>query len=257
MSKVKTYYEVIEARRKKYKLADTISLGGVNIISGQHKDPQAVKVEHSRLKYVNPDAELKVTESMQSYPNIPELIRGKIPGVEVLGPKEGEYTIYMRGVATIHGATRPLILIDGNIATFEELQIMPVSSIERIDILKQVGSTVIFGLAGANGVINLITKAGGVPPVYIPVEYSARLKTSGYSEARIFYSPQHQSDSKTEYNPDLRSTIYWNPDLNLDGNKTVNLNYYNCDNASVTKIIVEGITTEGIPVTGKAEYEVR
>ena len=39
-------------------------------------------------------------------------------------------------------------------------------------------------------------------------------------------------------------------------NKAV-LNYYNGDNTSTMDITLEGITTTGIPVTGKAEYEVK
>jgi|WetSurMetagenome_2_1015567.scaffolds.fasta_scaffold04530_8 hypothetical protein len=256
-SKIRSYYNIIEAKRKKFKLADTISVGEVSIISERHKDPQTAKLESSRSKYLNPDAELKVAESMESYPNIPEVMRGKIPGVEVIGPKEGKYTIIIRGQSSINGVTLPLVLIDGKKATFEDLLLMPVSIIDRIDVLKQVGSTIIFGLEGANGVINLITKAGGVPAIYKPGEYSAKLKISGYNEARIFYSPQHPPDSKSEFNPDLRSTLYWNPDISLDGNTEVKLNYYNGDNAAMKRIVVEGITNSGIPVTGKAEYEVR
>ena len=93
--KLKSYYSINEAIRRKYKLSDTINLGEVNIISEQHKDFQTFKTEESRLKYVKPDAELIVTEPMESYPNIPELIRGKIPGVEVLGPIGGPiYNLY-------------------------------------------------------------------------------------------------------------------------------------------------------------------
>ena len=262
-SRLETYYKINEAIRKKYKLSDTIDLGEVNIISERHRDPQTIKVESSRSKYGKPDTELIVTEQMESYPNIPELIRGKIPGVEVLGPKEGEYIIYIRGVGSINGPTRPLVLIDGNPATFEDLILLPISIIDRIDVLKLVSSTVIFGLQAekdgqaANGVINLITKAGGVTGAYKPVEYSASIKISGYSASRIFYSPLHLPDSNSDLNPDLRSTLYWNPDINLEGRNEVILNYHNGDNSSLIRIIAEGITTTGIPVTGKAEYEVR
>jgi hypothetical protein len=263
-SKLKSYYTINEAIKKKYKLSDTISLGEVNIISERQKDPQTAKVESSRLKYVKPDDELIVTEPMEGYRNIPELIRGKIPGVEVLGPDlNGDYKIYIRGVVSIEGPTLPLVLIDGNQATFEDLLLMPVTIIDRIDVLKLVSSTVIFGLQAdkngqaANGVINLITKAGGVSGVYKPVEYSAKFKISGYIASRIFYSPQHLSDSNSDFKPDLRSTLLWNPDINLEGTNEVILNYYNGDNSSLVRIITEGITTTGIPVTGKAEYEVR
>jgi hypothetical protein len=264
--KLKSYYKINEAIRKKYKLSDTIKVGEVNIISERHKDPQTVKVESSRLKYEKPDAELIVTESMGGYLNVPELMRGKIPGVEVIS-NNGGYAINIRGGqlsarglkkdSTYGGAMPPLVLIDGNQVSFEDLINMPISIIDRIDVLKQVGSTVIFGLQGFNGVINMITKAGGVPPVYKPVKYSARFKISGYSASRIFYSPQHLADSDSDFKPDLRSTLLWKPDINLEGNKEVILNYYNGDNSSLVRIIAEGITTTGIPVTGKAEYEVR
>lgn len=262
---LKSYYTVNEAIKKKYKLSDTINLGEVNIISERHEDSQTVKVESSRLKYVKPDAELIVTEQMGGYRNIPELMRGKIPGVEVLGPDiNGEYKIYIRGVATINGPSLPLVLIDGNPATFEDLWLMPISVIDRVDVLKLVSSTVIFGLQAdkkngeaANGVINLITKAGGVPEVYKPVDYTAKLKISGFSVSRIFYCPQHLPDSNTDLNPDLRSTLYWNHDINLEGTNEVVLNFYNGDTSSLIRVIAEGITTTGIPVTGKAEYEVR
>ena len=72
LSKLKSYYTINETIKKKYKLTDTISIGEVNIISELHKDPQTVKVESSRLKYVKPDDELIITEPMEGYRNFPE-----------------------------------------------------------------------------------------------------------------------------------------------------------------------------------------
>jgi hypothetical protein len=139
--------------------------------------------------------------------------------------------------------------------TLEDLVTIPVNFIERIDVLKSVGSSVIFGIEGASGVINVITRAGG--PGYIPVNYSKNIRISGYNSPRIFYSPAHLHDSNSDYNPDLRSTLLWKPDINIVGNEKVDLNYYNGDNTSFVRLSAEGITTTGIPVTGKAEYEVR
>jgi len=89
------------------------------------------------------------------------------------------------------------------------------------------------------------------------VECSTNIRFSGYNAPRIFYSPQHSSDSTSSFKPDLRYTIYWNPNINLEGNKDIILNYYNGDNISTISIISEGITSTGIPVTGKTEYEVQ
>ncbi len=253
-SKLKSYYKINEAIRKKYKLSDTISLGEVNIISERPKDFQTIKIEHSRSMYGKPDAELIITQQMESYHNLAELIRGKIPGVEVLG-SEPDYKIRIRGTNTLTGNSTPLILVDGIQGSINDLITMPVNFIDRIDVLKSGGTSAIFGLQGSNGVINLITRAGG--SAYAPVDYSVNLRISGYSVSRIFYSPQHLSDLNSTFDPDLRSTLLWKPDINLEGNKEVLLNYYNGDTSSLIKIIAEGITSTGIPVTGVAEYEVR
>jgi hypothetical protein len=255
-NKLKSFYKINESIRKKYKLSDTISIGEVHIISEKHKDPQTIKIESSRLKYGTPDAELIITDHMEGYTNLAELMKGKFAGVEVV-LVGGKYYIYFRGLSTINGDPNPLLLIDGNPVSFDELPDIPISQIERIDVLKNVASTTIYGLRGGCGVINLITKAGGVPDVHKPVDYSAKLKISGYSDSRIFYSPTYLKDSNSDYNPDLRSTLYWKPDINLESTKEVILNYYNGDNSSLIRIIAEGITTTGIPVTGKAEYEVK
>ena len=251
--KLESYYTINEAIRKKYKLSDTINLGEVNIISERHKDPQTVKVESSRIKYNKPEAELVVTEQMQGYGNLFQLLKGKIPGLVVLG----DTSISIRGIGSLTAITKPLILIDGNQATFADLSLMPINFIDRIDVLKSAFATSIYGFLGSSGVINLITKAGGVPGIYSPPDYSAKHRISGYNALRIFYSPQHLPDSTSVLNPDLRSTLYWNPVINLEGTNEVILNYYNGDNSSMIRIIAEGITTTGIPVTGKAKYEVK
>ena len=112
-------------------------------------------------------------------------------------------------------------------------------------------------MRASSGVINLITRTGESSEIKTPVEYSTNIRFSGYNAPRIFYSPQHLKDSNSDINPDLRSTIYWKPNINLEGTNEVILNYYNGDNSSLIRIIAEGITASGIPVTGKAEYEVR
>jgi TonB-dependent Receptor Plug Domain len=247
-SKLKSYYKINEAKNKKYKLFDTVNIGEVTITPEPHKDHQTEKIEASRIKYVKPEAELVVTEVMLGYNDMLQLLKGKIPGLVVIG----DSTISIRGEGK-----QPLILIDGNQATFNDLVIMPIFIVDRIDVLKSWFATNIYGFLAVGGVINVITKAGGVPPVYIPVKYSANIKISGYSASRVFYSPKHLPDSKSDLLPDLRSTLYWKPDINLEGTNEVILNYFNGDNASIIRIIAEGITKDGIPITGTVKYEIR
>jgi hypothetical protein len=255
-SKLRSNYSINESISNKYKLSDTISIGEVNIISERHKDPQTIKVESSRSKYTHPEGELIITDQMLYYANAFEVLRGKIPGVVVIG-SEPNYSFRIRGLNTLFGNKDPLFLVDGHESTLENIITIPVNYIDRIDVLKSGGECAIFGVRGTNGVINIILKTGGGVYKYTPLTYSANIRFSGYNTPRIFYSPTHLNDSNSDYNPDLRSTLYWKPDINLESTKEVILNYYNGDNSSLIRIIAEGITTTGIPVTGKAEYEVK
>jgi hypothetical protein len=249
--KLKTSYRINEAIKRKYKLSDTISVGEVSIISERHKDPQTLKIEQSRSLYLKPESEVVVTEQMVGYENLLQILNGRVPGLVVLK----DTSISIRGLGSIRSNSGPLILIDGNQAEFRDLVDMPVFLVDRIDVLKSVGSTVIYGLKASGGVINIITRAGGMPVFYNPPEYSAKHRISGYNEPRIFSSSQPLNDSGP--GTDIRNTLLWVPDIDLEATGEVILNYYNADNTSRVSITAEGMTRSGIPLTGKAEYEVR
>jgi hypothetical protein len=251
---LRTYHEINESVRKKYKLSDTVSLGEVSIIAERVKDPQTVLIERSRRLYDQPDAEVLITQQMQGYPYLIEILKAHVAGVVVTGSYPN-YVVQIRGFGSINAQGRPLILIDGIRATFEDLIYMPIPAVDRIDVLKTIASTSIFGFEGYNGVINIITRAGGW--AFVPVTYSHNIKIEGYNAARVFYSPQHSGDSKNAFEPDQRSTLLWEPDISLSSDKEVILKYYSGDISSIVRVVAEGITSTGIPVSGSAEYEIK
>ena len=135
---------------------------------------------------------------------------------------------------------------------------MPVSWIERIEVLKSGGlATTISGDQKANGVISVITQPKDRIITDEPVFHSVNIKISGYDAPRIFYSPNYSSKSDSDNEPDLRSTLFWEPNINVTNNNDFSLHYFNPDHSSIIKVIVEGITATGIPVTDKIEYEVK
>jgi hypothetical protein len=147
-------------------------------------------------------------------------------------------------------------VLDGMIVTFEDVNSIPVSIIDRIDILYPGAAASIYGMHGEGGVISVITRTIDTYPTR-QILYSVNIKFSGYNEPRIFYSPKHSSTVESNYNPDLRTTLFWEPNIKLENNKDLYLKYFNADNSSTIKVIVEGITTTGIPVTASTEYDVR
>ena len=98
-----------------------------------------------------------VCASAQKYSDIFEYIRGKVPGVQVGQAGPGQMPqIIIRGVGTNSDHTQPLFIVDG-------LQVESIASIDpenvyQIDIIKD-GTSSIYGMQGANGVIMVTTKS--------------------------------------------------------------------------------------------------
>jgi hypothetical protein len=258
LAEMKQQYEIKSAIRKKYKLSDTINLGEITIIAKKPQDLKTIRVENSRTLYKIPDKEIIITPQLEIYPNVIELLRGRVAGVQVSGDLlTSDYQIIMRGPGSIMLDNNPLVLIDGIKGNFRDLVNMPLFIIDRVDIIKPGGSTAIFGMEGSNGVISIISKTTDRLSAYNTVSHSVNTKISGYDAARIFYSPKHSRVSEQTFLPDQRTILFWKPNIRLDAEKDLFLNYFNADNSSTIRINVEGITTDGIPVTGTTEYEIR
>jgi hypothetical protein len=255
-------YEINETIRKKYKLSDTIEIGEVTITAQKPRDIQVAKIESVRSVYGGkPDDEVIITPQMENLPAAPELLMGTVAGVLVRQDKDpGKYIIRIRTGIYNEGRSGinpdPLLLIDGVKHDISYLNVFPVSLIERIDVLKSIGKTAVYGLDGNFGVISVITRSGNrMTTEPEPVKHTVNTKFSGYDSPRIFYSPRHDPAAQSN-NPDLRTILFWKPDISLLTGKELLLNYFNADNSSTIRIIVEGITSTGIPVTATTEYQV-
>ena len=60
----------------------------------------------------------------------------------------------------------------------------------------------------------------------------------GYFRARMFYSPRYDNKDQAQ-NADLRSTIYWNPNIVTDKNGDSSFDYYNADGKGTHKAVIE------------------
>lgn len=88
------------------------------------------------------------------YSNIYDYMRGKVPGVTVMG-SGANAKILIRGISSINSSTDPLILVDGSPMT--DISMINPSDIKSVSVLKDASSS-IYGSRGANGVILITTK---------------------------------------------------------------------------------------------------
>src|SRR5438309_2960737 len=78
-------------------------------------------------------------------------------------------TIRIRGNRSLEATNEPLYVVDGIPQSYNIDDLNPLD-IESIDVLKDASATAIYGVRGANGVIQITTKKGKVGKV--TVEYN-------------------------------------------------------------------------------------
>ncbi|MDR2449028.1 MAG: TonB-dependent receptor [Prevotellaceae bacterium] len=119
-------------------------------------------------------AELKVPSS-----NLTTAFAGRIAGV-IAYQRSGEPGLddaqfFIRGVTTFGYKKDPLILIDNNESTSQELSRMQPDDIASFSILKDATATALYGARGANGVIMVSTKEGKEGKAKINIRYEEAL----------------------------------------------------------------------------------
>jgi TonB-dependent SusC/RagA subfamily outer membrane receptor len=90
-----------------------------------------------------------------------DMIDGRFPGVEVRRLDGGGMSVRIRGTHTFKGDAEPLYVVDGipqHARSNGVLADIDPLSVQSIDVLKDAGSTAVYGARGANGVILISTK---------------------------------------------------------------------------------------------------
>jgi TonB-linked SusC/RagA family outer membrane protein len=121
-------------------------------------------------------------ESIKSdkLPSVPaasldQALIGKIPGAQIStisGNPGDQVNIVLRGINTVQGGTRPLILFDGVEIPFASLNTLDLSQVDRVEVVQGAASAALYGAQGANGVIQIFTKKGVKGKVSINVSSS-------------------------------------------------------------------------------------
>jgi hypothetical protein len=189
-------------------------------------------------------------------------LKSMVPGLRVI---QGMIVL---GEASTFGSPEPLILIDGmavngfdgpggdsfgNESAAERISNMTVQEIERIEVSKY-SSGAAYGARGSNGVISITTRKPGTSGSHLVSDKRKfeEVRLPRFSASSKFHTPDYSDPKEEDYQrPDYRATIYWNPYLMTDSNNTAKVSFYSADIPTQYRILVEGITKDGIPVRGE------
>lgn len=153
-------------------------------------------------------------EQLRALPStsIQNSLAGRLPGIFQLQgsgqPGKDAASIFIRGMGTFADVDKsPLILIDDVESDQTTLSRLSSNDIEEVSILKDAGSTSIFGIKGANGVILITTRRGklGKPKLTFRADYG-------------FQQPTYKNDFLNSY-----ESLSLLKELHLNNNNTTAL----------------------------------
>lgn len=153
--------------------------------------------------------------------------------------------------------TGPLFLLDRMPVDLTTINNLNPSDIMFIDVLRG-PSTAIYGMRGNGGVIAFYTRG----QIYIEDEGEqqtpniADFKINGFYKAREFFGPNYDVESPKHVRADYRTTLYWNPDIQVKNGGNKELSFFTADITDTYIIRVEGITDDGRPVSTMHSFEV-
>jgi hypothetical protein len=156
---------------------------------------------------------------------------GRMPGV----------VVNAQDVISIRGKSPVLLLVNDIETDLEYIDDIEADDILRIDLIQ---ATSTFGQRSANGIISISTKS--TEGISEKKRFNmAHITPLGYHQPVAFYSPVYDTqEAKENPTPDLRTTIYWNPNV-IVANGNASFDFYAADQASSYTVIIEGVSSTG------------
>jgi hypothetical protein len=146
----------------------------------------------------------------------------------------------------MHGPPKMIIFIDGAPEHGIELNDINPDIIHSIEVLQSPAYLMIYG-SDVGGALIITTKHGGDKDFLNsePVPGTLKYSFNGFYKSKEFYSPKYNSPQSNASIPDLRSTIYWNPNIITDKDGKASFEYFNADTKGGYRVVVEGIDSDG------------
>jgi hypothetical protein len=244
---------------EQFVLSREIELGEVTVKGRRSSlipDKRAVQYNNA------PDFSFLVTTDYYNFQNIFQLLRGRFPGVSVLGDvfsiNPPPLVLIRGGAISGSGLGGASFYIDGNPAQIGLIATLFVADIERIDILRSLSRAAVFGADGAGGVVNILTKSGNPNRDFSdePTRGNTSLQSKGYAPIREFYTPPPILDVDAPIALDYRSTIFWAPNININEKGKATIEFPLSDGKTEVRVNLEGLSKTREPFRAAYQFKV-
>lgn len=152
------------------------------------------------------------------------------------------------------------VIVDGVYVNGDYLNNLNYTDVQAIEVLRNINYTSIYGGYGANGVLLVTTRNGGDEQRAPDPIYGRGITTyypTGYYKARAFYSPRYNDPDVNKQLADLRTTIFWQPELKTGKDGKATFSYFNASGKGTYRVVVEGLDMQGRIGRQVFRYQVR
>lgn len=179
----------------------------------------------------------------------------KAPGLRLKEERdpatEETYTIISmrseRVAIIVDGVMLNPVMVDKaeNEMAMDLLRNMSVSEVGQIDIIRG-AQALTFHSKATGGVVAITTKEGGRGKnAKYPTTNIKTIMPLGFQEPIAFYAPRYElSSDKVKETPDLRTTIHWQPQLEIKDGKAI-VDFYTADSPVDYSVVIEGVGMDG------------
>ncbi|MES2109219.1 MAG: carboxypeptidase regulatory-like domain-containing protein [Bacteroidota bacterium] len=213
------------------------------------KDKKIIPLEHSKnLNGPGNANQVLTAKDIEKFNcgNLADCLQGVLNGIFFIKSTIG-YEAYLHKLNSISYHPRPMAyVIDGAFVSADDFSSLYIDDIEGIEVITDVHYGAIYGTRGADGVIMATTKlAHRTSGYYKDAPGVITYMPKGFYKAREFYSPQYDNPHTNQKMADLRSTIYWNPNIITDKDGKASFSYFNADGKGTYRVVIEGIDADG------------
>ena len=251
--KQRTQYILPDARRRFYEanaFGKEITLQGIKVEANvKERKEQDVNDRYTSNSLFR-------TGETRSYDFISEPLTGNVSqnllsyaparftGVKVSN-SNGKAIFVFRNIMSLSSGNLAMTIVVDNVAA--DVDLLRTIQMKDVALVKIYSNNLLF-TSDPGGVMAIFTKKGSDYAKLGAPTKNVTINLEGYSYIKEFYSPDDLAIEKARINkiPDNRTTIYWNPSLELDGNNvSKTFSFYNSDAAKKHRVIIQGFNSAG------------
>jgi hypothetical protein len=248
------FQELIEEQKRVVLLKQKTTLKEVTVYAKEKARLKQIDLKYTQGFFSGEAAgafDMSTLQNASHTQSIFDFLTGKLPGLVIgntLGGTASENVVLYRG-------GRPSFYLNENYIQTSQLYNIDMGDVAYIKVFnppfvggmsenRANGSGVASGAA-----IAIYTKKGGDQNSEKTKYNTSGMDNqtlAGYAPVKEFYAPNYAENEQSNTSADLRSTLLWNPQINLDKNNSkAVIRFYNNDITHAFRIILEGMDSKG------------